>query len=142
MSFLPAAAVLYIAVVLVLPAVRLYRASGSFGIRAFDRATDKGARAISLGLVLCVVAVLISTIAYPAAWSTPPWITDLGWISMTLGTSLTITAQRQMGASWRVGIDSSPTTLVIANLYSIVRNPIFGGGVLTLVGLVTIMPSE
>jgi len=43
-----------------------------------------------------------------------------------------------MGASWRVGIDDRPTQLVTGGLFSLSRNPIFSGMLLTLAGFILI----
>ena len=52
---------------------------------------------------------------------------------------LTVLAQLQMGASWRVGIDDRPTELVTGGLFRVVRNPIFTA---LLVFLVTSFQSK
>ena len=50
-----------------------------------------------------------------------------GWLLIAAGGVLTVVAQRQMGVSWRVGIDDRPTELVTDGLFHWVRNPIFSG---------------
>jgi len=55
---------------------------------------------------------------------------------------LIVLAQRQMGTSWRIGIDSeNKTDLVTTGLYRRVRNPIFLGMLLTIVGFFLIFPT-
>jgi protein-S-isoprenylcysteine O-methyltransferase Ste14 len=46
-----------------------------------------------------------------------------------------------MGSSWRIGIDSAPSGLVITGLYRWVRHPIYTGLLAMLVGVVGLTPS-
>ena len=61
-----------------------------------------------------------------------------------LGLSLlwTITAQMQMGNSWRIGIDrEKKTELVSKGVFRFSRNPIFLGMIITLLGLFLTFPN-
>lgn len=54
----------------------------------------------------------------------------------------TVIAQRHMKYSWRIGIDTdTKTELVTSGLFSISRNPIFFGMILSLVGLFMTTPN-
>jgi len=54
----------------------------------------------------------------------------------------TVLAQRQMGVSWRIGVDQSRRTdLVARGLFRVSRNPIFLGMIVTLAGLFLVLPS-
>ena len=64
-----------------------------------------------------------------------------GWLLFLGGLVLTLVAQAQMGASWRIGIDDRPTRLVTGGLFAFSRNPIFSGMFLTLAGVVLISPA-
>jgi protein-S-isoprenylcysteine O-methyltransferase Ste14 len=47
-----------------------------------------------------------------------------------------------MGASWRIGVDASEkTALVSAGVFGRVRNPIYSGMLLALVGLLLVVPN-
>src|SRR5215831_958754 len=46
-----------------------------------------------------------------------------------------------MGSSWRIGIDRRTTELVTSGLYGVVRNPIYSGMVVMLLGFVLITPA-
>jgi protein-S-isoprenylcysteine O-methyltransferase Ste14 len=60
------------------------------------------------------------------------WIFALVW---------TLIAQKQMSKSWRIGIDATEKTeLVTTGLFSYSRNPIFLGMLLSLLGLLLIVP--
>jgi protein-S-isoprenylcysteine O-methyltransferase Ste14 len=54
---------------------------------------------------------------------------------------ITVIAQFQMGAAWRIGIDNRPNDLVTAGLFGVCRNPIFSGMILTLAGTVAVTPA-
>jgi protein-S-isoprenylcysteine O-methyltransferase Ste14 len=59
------------------------------------------------------------------------------------GTAVTLVAQAQMGASWRIGVDPAERTdLVSGGLYRSVRNPIFTGMVLFAAGQALLVPGR
>jgi protein-S-isoprenylcysteine O-methyltransferase Ste14 len=74
-------------------------------------------------------------------WSAPLGVQTIGWLLLIGGTLLTVVAQRQMGASWRVGIDDRPTGLVTGGVFKLVRNPIFTGLLLFLAGYACLTPA-
>lgn len=60
-------------------------------------------------------------------------LTSLGWIAL---------AQRQMGRSWRIGIDTvDRPPLVRAGIFALSRNPIFLGMRVNLAGLFLVAPN-
>lgn len=66
----------------------------------------------------------------------------LGLALALVGVALTLVAQVQMGASWRVGVDASEeTALVTTGLFASVRNPIFTAMLVGLAGLALLAPS-
>jgi protein-S-isoprenylcysteine O-methyltransferase Ste14 len=65
----------------------------------------------------------------------PWWAAVAGWAAVLTGVSLAALAQAQMGASFRVGIDSNPTNLVTGGLFAYSRNPIFAALLLAFTGL-------
>jgi protein-S-isoprenylcysteine O-methyltransferase Ste14 len=147
-ALLPIAALAYLMLTVVFPVLRLRRRTGSLGIKLLDRRSSQRERLTSLGLGVCLAGVLVWTITYatvgPSAlfvWPVQLWVGVLGWLCFLLGTLGTVAAQAQMGSSWRIGIDSLRTSLVTTGLYAFVRNPIFTGVLLTLMGLVVLIPS-
>jgi len=102
-----------------------------------------GAGAIErVGAGLFVVVLLLA----PAA----PWLGDplwarghlLGAVIAAAGVALTLVAQVQMGASWRIGVDASERTeLVTSGVFAFVRNPIFSAMLLATVGLALAVPT-
>jgi protein-S-isoprenylcysteine O-methyltransferase Ste14 len=66
-----------------------------------------------------------------------------GIVLLILALIWTIIAQKNMKNSWRIGIDSEMKTELITNgLFSISRNPIFFGMIISLIGLFLITPNS
>ena len=65
-----------------------------------------------------------------------------GVVVSAIGVVLTVMAQANMGASWRIGVDESDETdLVTGSAFQIVRNPIFTAMLVTAVGLSLVVPN-
>jgi protein-S-isoprenylcysteine O-methyltransferase Ste14 len=70
------------------------------------------------------------------------WIELAAIAVFGLGFALTILAQREMGASWRIGVDPNERTgLVTGGLFGSVRNPIYSGMVPAIVALAMLSPT-
>jgi protein-S-isoprenylcysteine O-methyltransferase Ste14 len=66
-----------------------------------------------------------------------------GFILFAFSLIWTIIAQKNMKNSWRIGIDNEMKTELITNgLFSVSRNPIFFGMIMSLVGLFLITPNS
>lgn len=99
------------------------------------------------------VLLLLTTLAFsflPGVYqfATPiPWLESnvvqgVGLALMAIALIWTATAQMQMGASWRIGIDQEQETdLVERGLFSISRNPIFLGMRTALIGFFLALPN-
>ena len=144
---LPALLAAFLAVDLVLPLARLRRTEGTWGVPLL-RTRDRRERAVSLALALVALTLVVGVARFglfgPAAVgaSAPPApvaLAGLGLLALAL--ALVACAQRQMGASLRVGIAAEPTALVRTGLFRWVRNPIFLGMLLGLAGVVLVAPS-
>ncbi len=139
---------LFTLVAVVWPTLRLRRRTGSTGYVAHLAPTPvhqfavQGLGAVVGGLLLWTGLFLFREPATLGIWAVPPELTALGWSLMVATLVLVVAAQRQMGASWRVGIDpTQPTGLVTHGLFARVRNPIFTGMIGSALGLVAVMPS-
>lgn len=101
-------------------------------------------RALSLGTVALTLDVALNA-ASPAAVASAIGVPLLrgsrtaGWTGLALvgiGYLIGAVAVRQMGASWRVGIDhQAPGPLVARGLFARVRHPIYGGMLLATAGM-------
>jgi len=137
----------YLVVAVVLPTAILSLRQGRSAF-VFHREANPWQRAMGLGFFALFLGLvgwsLLQGLLGPATlgvWPRPPAIAWLGAGLALAGTAITLAAQRQMGASWRIGIDDRPTALVTHGLYRWVRNPIFSGMLLSLAGFVLACPA-
>jgi protein-S-isoprenylcysteine O-methyltransferase Ste14 len=143
---LPLLLVAFVMVLMVWPVVRLRRDTGAWAV-TLHRETAPGQRLVAiafLGIQLTVLAfVAVYALRGPAAlgvWSLPPFLAWLGVGLAVCGILLVALAQRQMGASFRIGIDDENTALVQDGLFRVVRNPIFTGVLAVLAGMFLAVP--
>lgn len=106
----------------------------------------RGFRVVLVGTALWVVLVAASpaVVAQAGLLVAAPsgLLALLGWPIVAAALALMWVAQRQMGESWRVGIDRErATTLVTGGLFSRSRNPIFLAMRALLLGLVLLVPA-
>jgi protein-S-isoprenylcysteine O-methyltransferase Ste14 len=109
-----------------------------------DTPAEYLARAFSICALLFTVdvalnavspAVVADTLAIEALRSSKA-LGGSGLALLTVGLVLTFVAVRQMGLSWRIGIDNqAPGPLVSRGLFSRIRHPIYGGMLLASAGL-------
>lgn len=144
---LPAVLVVFYLFCVALPAQRLRRRTGASAM-VLHEAVNPFQRLIgtSMGLFVAALVLWVALFALlgPAplgVWSAPAVVIWGGWAIELSSVLLIVMAQVQMGASWRVGIDHRPTALVTGGLFAVVRNPIFSGMMMMVVGLVFLTPS-
>lgn len=78
----------------------------------------------------------------PIHWFEQTWLKSTGIVLLLLSLAWTILAQAQMGNSWRIGIDAEHRTeLVQGGVFTLSRNPIFLGMMVTLTGLFLVIPN-
>ena len=147
MKLLPLAVLGYLLIALVWPTWRTWRRTRVFPV-VFHREAETAQRVLGglLGLFLAALAAWSVLCAWlePGRLGILPLATQwhaVGWLLFLSGLVLTLVAQAQMGASWRIGIDDRPTQLVTGGLFAFSRNPIFSGMFLTLAGVVLISPA-
>jgi protein-S-isoprenylcysteine O-methyltransferase Ste14 len=144
---LPTVALLFFGFAVILPALRVRWRTGVWPIvLGRSRAAHQRHFAWIVRGFLIAAAVLLAVyaVAGPSALgvvAAPPAVAALGWTLIALGFVVLVTAQAQMGASWRIGIDERPTALVTSGLYRLVRNPIYAAMDLLLVGVLLVAPS-
>ena len=117
--------------------------------KASDDARDYIGRIFKFlfGLVTAVVLAYsflpeIYRYALPVSWLEHSWLRWMGVSLLLLSFGWTVLAQAQMGESWRIGIDQKlRTNLVQSGAFSLSRNPIFLGIMVTLLGLFLVIPN-
>lgn len=94
-------------------------------------------------LLLIALSLGVPTSATgPLLWLESATLRLVGWTLLAVSLAWIITAQAQMGASWRIGIDTSiPTKLVTSGVFAVSRNPIFLGMRAGLLGLFLVLPN-
>lgn len=134
----------YFALAFAWPTFRLWKRHGVWPI-VFHREAAPAQRvfgllsgALFLGMLLVGILHVLAGPDALGVWRPPAAMRVAGWLLLAAGTVMTVVAQRQMGASWRVGIDDRPTALVTGGLFRYVRNPIFTALLLFLAGMVTL----
>lgn len=143
---LPLLLVAFVATLVVWPVRRLRRETGAHAI-TLHRDETPGQRVGAVAFLSVQIGVALLAVAYVAggpgavgAWAIgAPFV----WSGIGLGVAgllLVAVAQRQMGASFRIGIDAQRTPLVDRGLFRVVRNPIFSGILVMLAGVVLIVP--
>jgi protein-S-isoprenylcysteine O-methyltransferase Ste14 len=74
-------------------------------------------------------------------WATPATAV-LGVALLAAGIAITVKAQLDMGASWRIGVNRSErTALATDGLYRHTRNPIYSGMLLAWLGEAALVPN-
>ncbi|MGW8437881.1 methyltransferase family protein [Nocardiopsis sp. NPDC055879] len=93
--------------------------------------------ALALGLAAPVAALFDLATASP-----PRSVGAIGLALMLLGLVLVLVAQSAMGTSWRIGVDEDERTeLVTSGVFALVRNPVFTGMGVLLLGQMLVVPS-
>jgi protein-S-isoprenylcysteine O-methyltransferase Ste14 len=128
--------------------LRQIRTTGSSGFRGL---TGRPGSLAWWGGVLLVAGFAIAVAGAALAWREAiapievldrPLVHALGALLYSAGFGLTLWAQVEMGASWRIGVDESErTTLVAGGAFRCVRNPIFSGMWLVAAGLSVLAPN-
>jgi protein-S-isoprenylcysteine O-methyltransferase Ste14 len=144
---LPALLLTFAAVDLLWPLARLRRTTGSWGVPiASDR--DPRERALAGVMALLVAALVLGAARFSwggaaavGAVVPPLGVACTGLALLAAGIAVVAVAQRQMGASLRVGLPPEPTALVRGGLFRWTRNPIYLGMLLALAGIVLMVPS-
>lgn len=141
----------YFAVAFALPSYRVWKRTGINPVtfRGADNAHDYIGKVfkimmLSLTLVVIVYAIAPGTYAFllPISWLESLNAQIVGICLLLISMGWTVTAQSQMGNSWRIGIDEvKQTELVQTGLFRRSRNPIFLGMIVTLSGVFLAIPN-
>ena len=149
--YLPIYLILYMLVAFVIPTYRTYKMTGinpiTFGKN--DNAHDYIGFIMKVLIVLLFVAVLtfsfsekIYSYLVPISYLQTKTLAIIGLALIHIALVWISIAQYQMSNSWRIGIDEkNKTKLVTDGVFSISRNPIFLGMIISVVGLFFIVPN-
>lgn len=125
-----------------------WRRTGSTGLKGISGAV--GSVEWNAGVLTAIGFVAAAATPFATLFSWPggnilvtvPVVHSVGALVATAGIVGALAAQVEMGDSWRVGVDEAEeTTLVTHGLFRWVRNPIFTFVLLSLVGLVLVLPT-
>jgi len=142
--------VLYFIIVFIFPTVRVKRKTGiiAYVFSNTDSLQDYIRKVLTLinFLVFFIVLANLFPNVYqyliPVKWLEISIIKYIGFVLIHIALLWIVIAQVQMGNSWRVGIDlSARTELKTKGLFSVSRNPIFLGMLITLTGIFLILPN-
>ncbi len=143
--------IIYFLIVFVVPSIRVKRKTGinPYVFKNTDSAHDflgkVSAPITSLIFVVALVNLFYSEGLHyfaPFAWLEITTLIIIGFVIIHLALLWIVVAQLQMSNSWRVGIDHSAKTELKTNgLFSVSRNPVFLGMLVTLFGVFLIIPN-
>ena len=149
--YLPIYIILYMLVAFVIPTYRTYKQTGinpiTFGKN--DNAHDYIGFIMKVLIVLLFVAVLTYSMSekmysylVPISYLQTQILTITGLALIHIALVWISFAQFQMSNSWRIGIDEeNKTKLVTDGVFSISRNPIFLGMIISVLSLFLILPN-
>ncbi|MFP5449221.1 MAG: methyltransferase family protein [Alphaproteobacteria bacterium] len=142
--------VLFFAVAFVWPTWRLWRRDGVNALVLPRDDSPHGFVGNWFRLLLLMLFAGLAAVAFglptellgPLTWLQVEVMSRLGWAVLLLSLGWIVLAQRQMGRSWRIGIDTqAQPPLVTTGLFAISRNPIFLGMRVNLLGLLLAFPN-
>lgn len=148
--YLPLFLLVYLVITFVLPSVRVYKKTGinpvTFG--KSDNAHDYIGAIMKVLTALLVIAVLLFSLSANAykylnliSFLRIDWLQYTGLFIIHASLIWIVIAQYHMKQSWRIGIDEkNRTELITTGLFSLSRNPIFLGMILSTIGIFLIIP--
>jgi protein-S-isoprenylcysteine O-methyltransferase Ste14 len=122
--------------------------TGDHGFRGlsapFGSKEQLAGAAVAAGGVVSVAASVLVLLGVVGTWRAleSPAAAALALVLYVAGTALTVRAQLDMGASWRIGVDRRErTALATRGLYRHARNPIYSGMLLVWVAEALLVPN-
>ena len=116
--------------------------SGYVGLTGAVGSVEWGAGVAFVAAVVHGVAAPLHAVVRGVEVPGGPWQHAVGLVLFVVGAVATLMAQLAMGDSWRVGVDASERTVLVASgPFRWVRNPIFSAMLLTTVGLLLLVPT-
>jgi len=125
-----------------------HRRTGSTGFRGIHGRPGSLEWFAGAGFIAAILAgaaaplLQLLGILTPIALLQAPWIQVGGTVLAVAGIAATLYAQRDMGESWRIGVDpSETTTLVLRGVFGLVRYPIFTAMLIFAAGITLMTPN-
>lgn len=149
--YLPVYLLFYFGVAFILPTWRTYRQTGIWPV-TFGR-SPSAHDYIGRLMKWLVAGLFLNAVLYMLNHSLYQWLVPVTYlekkalrIAGLLLTHISLVwiflAQLQMGKSWRIGIDADhQTALVTKGVFSISRNPVFLGMIVTAWGIFALLPN-
>jgi len=143
--------IIYFLVVFLIPSIRVKRRTGinPYVFKNTETAHDFLGK-VSAPISSLIFFVAIVNLFFPEGmeyfanfkWLEIKYLKYIGLILIHLALIWIVVAQIQMSNSWRVGIDHSAKTELKTNgLFSVSRNPVFLGMLVSLFGIFLILPN-
>jgi protein-S-isoprenylcysteine O-methyltransferase Ste14 len=149
--FLPSFLPVYFAVAFVLPSYRVWKRTGVNPVtfRGADDAHDYIGKLFKIVMLALTAVIIVYAFApnfypylLPVFWLENGTVRYVGICLLIISLLWTVSAQIQMGNSWRIGIDEEKKTeLVRTGVFALSRNPIFLGMIVTLSGMLLALPN-
>ncbi|MEE6289314.1 isoprenylcysteine carboxylmethyltransferase family protein [Georgenia sp. MJ173] len=122
------------------------RRTGSTGFRGLSGAPGSaeswGGTLFTAALALGAAGPALVLTGTTAPITLPPAILWAGFALAIAGFAGVLAAQAGMGASWRIGVDTTERTgLVTSGMFAVVRNPIFTAMLTALLGVTLLVPT-
>ncbi|WP_324653698.1 isoprenylcysteine carboxylmethyltransferase family protein [Georgenia phoenicis] len=122
------------------------RRTGSTGFRGLSGAPGSaewwGGILFAAALALGAAGPALALTGTTAPITPPPAVQWAGLAVAIAGFAAVLAAQAGMGASWRIGVDTTERTgLVTSGMFAVVRNPIFTAMLTALLGLTVLVPT-
>jgi len=149
--YLPIYLLLYLFIAFVWPGYRAFKRTG-VGPVTFSR-SGNAHDYIGFVMKLLVVLLFITVLMFPLSERMYHYLVPVGYLQIDflqiagliiihLSLLWICIAQFQTGNNWRIGIDKeNKTELVTKGIFSISRNPIFLGMIVSVLGIVLIIPN-
>ncbi|MDV3126416.1 isoprenylcysteine carboxylmethyltransferase family protein [Mycobacterium sp. 21AC1] len=125
-----------------------YRRTGSTGFRGINGRVGSVEWCAGTGFVIAIIVGVAAPLLQLLGVLTPiglldrPWLQVAGTVLAVAGIGGTLYAQRDMGESWRIGVDASETTTLVRHgVFGVVRNPIFSAMLIFAAGTALMTPN-
>jgi protein-S-isoprenylcysteine O-methyltransferase Ste14 len=125
-----------------------HRLTGNHGFRLLSAPAGSpeqlAGAAVAAGAAVSVAAPVLVLLGVAGTWRAleSPAVAALALALYVAGTAVTVRAQLDMGASWRIGVDRRErTALATRGLYRHARNPIYSGMLLVWMAEALLVPN-